>query len=47
MIEAGTQSKRERVMRWLSDVGGVMRSELRAISLEELRNVFRPEADRG
>lgn len=37
-----TQSHREKAMRWLSDVGGVMRSEMRLISLRDLRDLFRP-----
>ena len=44
-LEIGAQSKREKAFRWLSDVGGVMRSELGLISIAELSRLFRPEAD--
>jgi hypothetical protein len=45
-LNAGTLSKREKAFRWLSDVGGVMRSELRLVSIAELGRLFRPETDR-
>lgn len=44
-LEQETQSSREKAFRWLSDAGGVMRSELHVLSVNELRNIFRPKAD--
>ena len=46
LLAEGTRSKREKAFRWLSDVGGVMRSsELRLVSLADLRDLFRPELE--
>lgn len=42
MLDEDTQESREKAMRWLADAGGVMRSELRICSVNELRLIFRP-----
>lgn len=46
-LAEGTQSKREKAFRWLSDVGGMMRGpgSLGIMSLYEQRDLFRPESD--
>lgn len=44
-LAEGTERQREKAFRWLSDVGGVMRSEMHLLSLDDVRALFRPEAD--
>lgn len=45
-LDEDTLSKREKAFRWLSDVGGMMRSsQFSLVSITDLGNLFRPEAD--